>query len=355
MRKICVFILLVPLFAMLFSSGCLAENEDHYDIFEMQKLEEYGDMRGIFQKVSEGDISGALENLDIKKLFVRGLKDNADIMRSLIIICLVSGIVRTLELGSGDAGLVAAHILSAGLCLKVLKNQMLLLKDFSDIFLAFSSAAVPVAATVLAVSGNAVLSGGAGLMYGACTAAAAAVKLLVIPCVAFYAVCKTVNCLAPRGMLTRLSKLIYGTVTVGMRASGIVLCSVLALQKTAAAGADSLARKATVSAVKAVPVVGDVFAAGADGVMAMLTGVKNSFGAAVIILMLINSIAPLTNLLASAFMFRITAALTEPVGDKSICGIIDGAGDAAMLMFTAGLCLMLMFVGGAAVLLMGTA
>lgn len=333
---------------------CRAETaEDCYDIFEMQKLEKYGDIRGIFKKAAVGDISGALKMLDPHAMFADGMKNCAGTMRSLLIICLISGILRALGLGSGDFEPLIARLLSAGLCIGLLQSLMTLLSDFSELYIGFTAAAVPIIAAVLAVSGNAVLSVSAGMMYATCTGAAAAVKALILPCVAFYAVCGIINALSPQAMLTRLSKLIYGTVTIGLRAAGIVLCAVLALQKTASAGADGLARKAAVSAVKAVPLVGDIFAAGADGVMAMLTSVKNGFGAAVILLMLINAAAPLTELLASAFMLRLTAAVSEPLGDKRISELIDTAGNAAMLMFTSGICLTLIFAGGAAILLTG--
>ncbi|MBQ9604918.1 MAG: hypothetical protein IJR45_05840 [Firmicutes bacterium] len=352
MRKIHIFIILIVIFAALRPLPCRAETaEDCYDIFEMQKLEKYGDIRGIFKKAAGGDISGALKMLDPRKMFVNGLKNCTGTMRQLLIICMLGGMIRAFAPTDGNFETLITRLLAAGLCLKVLQGLMTVLSGFAELYTAFAAAAVPIIAAVLAVSGNAVLSGAAGMMYAACTAAATAVKLIIIPCTAFYAVCGIVNALAPQAMLTRLSKLICGTVGTGLRAAGMVLCAVLALQKTAAAGADGLVRKAAVSAVKAVPLVGDIFAAGADGVMSMLTGVKNGFGAAVIILMLINAAAPLTELLASAFILRFTAAVSEPLGDKRISELIDTAGSAAMLMFTAGLCLALMFSGGAAILL----
>ena len=353
MRKGIVLLVLV----LLICKPCFADEiSEYYDTFGMNTLEKYGDFRTVFKKTVSGDLSYLKESLAPKRLFFKEINESMHILKGLLLICMINGLAAALNFGNGRGceymSFMVSRILAAGLCLKVLKDVTGIMTGFADMFLGLVGTAIPIGAALLAVSGRAMLgSASTALMYAACTAMAAAIRTAVLPCIGFYAVCGLVNCLSPQGMLTRLSKLIHSFISTGMKAFGLAFGAILAFERAATAGTDGLVQKTAVSAVKAVPVVGDVFAAGAEGVVSLVTAAKGGFASALIAFMAVGCIVPLLKVLAVTVIFRISAALSEPLGDKGITGMIDTAGGVCGLMFSVMLGLALIFMGAAAILL----
>lgn len=355
MKKIVIMLFVL----LLFCTPCYAEEaEEYYDIFGMKDLEDYGDFKSMFEQAVRGDTAALLKKLDPKTLFLAEIKTSMQVMKALLMICLLNGIVSAVSLRNGKgAEFVASgvsYVLAAGLCFKVLKQVITVLSDFCTVFTGLSVTAIPLTAAVLAVSGRAVLGAGASpVLYAASALMGVAVKNIIIPCIGFYAVCEIINCLSPQGMLKRLAKLIYGFTTMGLRVCGILLGLILTFQRAVTSGTDGIAKKAVVTAVKAVPVVGDVFAAGAEGAMSVIANVKGGFAAALIMLALTVCMIPMFKILAVSLIFKVTAALSEPMGDKKISGIIDAAANAGSIAFYTVLCITLVFMASVAVLMFG--
>lgn len=350
-----VFLLVVIFMCRL----CYADEiSEYYDTFNMNTLDEYGDFKTVFRKTMQGDTSYLMESLAPKRLLFSELSECADILKGLLLICMLNGLVGALNFGGGKGSeymsFMVSRILAAGLCLKALERVIGILTGFADMFLGLVGAAIPITAAVLAVSGRAALSSASmPLMYAACSGIAAAIKIFILPCISFYAVCGLINCISPQGMLTRLAKLIHGFIGTGMKGFGLLFGLILAFERAATAGADGLISKTAVSAVKAVPVVGDVFAAGAESVITLLSAVKGGFGAALTAFMAVGCAVPLAKVLAAAAVFRISAALSEPLGDGGISEMIDTAGGVCSLVFSVMAGLALIFMGAAAILLFG--
>ncbi len=332
--------------------------EEYYDIFEMQRLEEYGDVKGIFAQLFSGDISGALKKLSPADMLFKRIKSCMGLLKGLLAICMLNGIVASLNFGaeksSGYMAFAVSGVMAAGLCLRALEEAMLVMKDFSSFYLGLVGAAAPAVAAALALSGRVTLAGGsAAVIYAASDALAIAIKTVIMPCVAFYAVCGVINCISPRAVLTKLAALIKKFVLLGLRGCGMVFTAVLGLERAVTAGVDGIASKTAVTAVKAVPVVGDVFSAGAEGVMALISNAKSSLAGTLIIILSAGCLAPLAKVLAMSLTFHICAALAEPLGDGRIANMIETAGSACAMVFYVILGLSIVFIGAAAVLMLG--
>lgn len=353
-----LFIIIFIIFFIIFPLPCLAdEMPDSYDAFGMSALEKYGDFKTVFKQAASGDISGALKALDPAKTLSAQLKEGLKIMRSLLFIGLLNGILALPGLGGGKGSEYMAfsvsYLLCAGLCLKALGKTINILAAFSEVYTGIFTAAVPVIAALLAVGGHTVFGSVSSMLtYSACTLLTHAIKVFILPCISFYAVCGVINCLSRQAPLTRLSKLIHGFVTFSMRAFGIIFGLVLTFEKAAAAGADGIVKKAAVSAVKAVPFVGDAFAAGADSVILMISSAKNSFAAALAVFAVTAFSLPLIKVFFITAAFRVSAALSEPFGDKKLSELIDTAGSASALVFSVMLCMTLIFLGALGILLL---
>ncbi|MBR6400161.1 MAG: hypothetical protein IKS17_02915 [Firmicutes bacterium] len=358
MKKKLMMILLLLWFLFAENTYAAQTNEDCYDIFEMDKLEEYGDFKSIFRDAVSGDMEHLLKRLSPSDILLAEVRDSMGIMKGLLLICMINGMAASLETGEGSGAgymaFMAGSVLAAGLCLRALGDVIGVLKSFAGMYLGIVGAAVPVTAAVLTVSGRASLAGASSaLIYAACGVLTAGIKTVIVPCIGFYAVCGIINCISPRGMLTKLSAAIKSFVSLGVRFCALAFGVVIGFERAVTAGTDGLLHKTALSAVKAVPVAGDIFAAGADSVMALMSNVKSGLGGGLIILMLVCSMVPLAKVLAISGVFKACAVLAEPMGDKRISDMIETAGTASALAFTVMFCLVLVFAGSAAVLLLG--
>ena len=362
--KLYIKAVIAVLLALMLSAAAVYADEnadaaaEYYDIFDMRPLEEYGDIKGIFGKLFAGDIDGVLKSLSPAKIFLSEIKSCSGLLKSLLAICMINGIAASLNFGTEKnieyMTFMLSCIMSAGLCLRALGESVVIMKNFSSFYLGLVGAAVPAIAAALALSGRITLAGSsAALIYAAADALAAAVKVFVIPAVGFYAVCGIINCISPKAVLTKFAALIKKGVTLGLRGCGIAFTAVLGLERTVTAGADGLASKTAVTAVKAVPVVGDVFAAGAEGVMALISNAKSSLAGALIFVLAAGCLVPLAKVFAMSATFHICAALAEPLGDRHIADMIQTAGGAVAMVFYVMLALTLIFIGAVSVLMFG--
>ena len=348
---------------MLFSADIKADevavSDEYYDIFDMKSIEEYGDVKGIFTQLFGGDISGALKRLSPENILFLEIKSCSGLLKELLVICMLNGIAASLSFGTEKnieyMAFTVSCVMAAGLCLRALEESMLIMKSFSSFYLGLVGAAVPAVTAALAISGRITLAGSsAALIYAASSFLAAAVKIVIIPCIGFYAVCGIVNCISPKSVLSKLTALIKKTVTLGIRGCGIVFTALMGFARAVTAGADGIAAKTAVTAVKAVPVVGDVFAAGAEGVMALVLNAKSSLAGTLIIILAVGCLVPLAKVFAMSMTFHICAALAEPLGDRHIADMIETAGGACGMVFYVMLALTLIFMGAIAVLMFGT-
>ena len=94
----------------------------------------------------------------------------------------------------------------------------------------------------------------------------------------------------------------------------------------------------------AVPVVGDVFGGALDTAAAMTGAVKSSYLIGVIVVIGIACIIPIIKVFAVMVMFKVMAAVTEPIGERRFIKCINSAGDNIGLMLSTLFTAMVMFM-----------
>lgn len=98
------------------------------------------------------------------------------------------------------------------------------------------------------------------------------------------------------------------------------------------AGVDTLAAKGAKYALGSyVPVIGNYLKDGFDIITASCIVIKNSLGLVSIVILLLFSVAPLTKILSTMLMLRLTAAISEPFGEKKISDMLHGVSKSLVL------------------------
>jgi len=92
-----------------------------------------------------------------------------------------------------------------------------------------------------------------------------------------------------------------------------------------------------------VPVVGPMFSDATDTVLSASLLMKNAIGLAGVSIIILLSAFPALKILALAFIYQISAALLQPLGDSPVITCLQTIGKSMMYVFAALLSVGLMF------------
>lgn len=106
------------------------------------------------------------------------------------------------------------------------------------------------------------------------------------------------------------------------------------------AGIDSLATKGAKYALGSyIPVIGGYLKDGFDLITAGCIVIKNALGFVSLIILLFIAIVPIMRILSTMLILRLTAAISEPFGDKKITDMLHGVSKSLLLPLVACICI----------------
>lgn len=124
----------------------------------------------------------------------------------------------------------------------------------------------------------------------------------------------------------------------------IIFVGVTAIQGVGAAVVDGIAIKSGKFAAKVfIPVVGGLFADAFDTVIGASMVLKSAVSIYGLFLVILIAIFPLIKILAMTFIYRLTAALLQPLGDTNIVKTLEAMGNCLIMMFVAVLASSVMY------------
>src|SRR5690606_6660232 len=183
----------------------------------------------------------------------------------------------------------------------------------------------------------------------------------VLPLIFMGTVLQVVNHLPGRIRIERLAALVRQAGIVLLSAAFLVFLGVMSVQGAAAGVADGvLLRTAKFGAGTFIPVLGGMFADAAELVIGSSLLLKNAVGIFGLVIVASVVAVPLVKVLALVLVFRLAAALVQPIADgtfvEALTAMSDGlvlagvtAGAVALMFFLA--LTLLLGVGNAAVML----
>lgn len=204
----------------------------------------------------------------------------------------------------------------------------------------------PLLLTMMAAVGG---SGGSALMQPAIVASASAMTSLIqqvtIP-LATAAAILTMLCHLGEGIrLQRLAAFTQQCATWTLGVCFTVFIGVLTTRAVTAAALDGVTlRTAKYAVSNLIPVVGGLFADTVDTLVGSGMLVQGALGVTGLILIASFAMAPLCQTLASAMLYRLAAALMQPVSDGPLASCIHDFGRILMLLFIIQLCAAAMFL-----------
>ena len=174
---------------------------------------------------------------------------------------------------------------------------------------------------------------------------------MIIPLAISAAAIQTVNYLAEKETLGRLSELIRKGCIFALTITAVIFSVVLSLVKISAPIINNFALRTARSAGGAVPIVGGFLTGAVDTVVFWVSAVRSAALVSIIIAIILICIIPIIKMLVLVAIYKFTAAVIEPICDKRIVKCIDMIGTYTLLFVCAVTVVSVMFVFSAVIML----
>ncbi len=170
----------------------------------------------------------------------------------------------------------------------------------------------------------------------------------LLPVIHIYVMVKVLDFLSSQEYLSKFAELIEVAVSWLLKTLVACVVGVNIVQGMISPAIDSVKRSAVTRTAEAIPGVGDAVGGVAEVVLGTAVLVKNGIGTAGMLICLALCVVPLMQMAAVALMYKLAAAVIQPVSDKRIVGCIECVGDGCRLLmrviFTVSLLFLLTIV-----------
>lgn len=177
---------------------------------------------------------------------------------------------------------------------------------------------------------------------------------ILMPATRIYILLVMAGNMAREDMLSRLTGLLKSGVEWGIRSLLGVVLGFQVIQGMVLPFADSVQTAGVQKLLKIIPGVGQ----GADAVTKLILGsgvlIKNTMGAAAVLILLLVSLVPVLKLAVLLFLYRAVAAVMQPVCDKRLVACISSVADGQKLLLSLVIATLLLFVITIALICAGT-
>lgn len=167
----------------------------------------------------------------------------------------------------------------------------------------------------------------------------------LLPVINIYIMIRVLGSLTEEPFLSEFADLIKKVVTWLLHALMAGIVGVNVVQGLLGPAIDTLKRSALTRTAEALPWVGNALGGASEIVLGTAVLIKNGIGMAGAIIAVLICAAPVLQMLVMAFMYKLAAALVQPVSDKRITACISGVSEGYELMvrviFTSGILFLL--------------
>lgn len=170
----------------------------------------------------------------------------------------------------------------------------------------------------------------------------------VIPAVHIFIIVKMLNYLSEEDYLSKFAELLETVISWTLKTVLAFVIGMNIIQGLITPAIDTVKRSAITRGAEAIPGIGDAIGGTAEVVFGTAILVKNGIGMTGAVISLSLCIIPLVEIGCIVLMYKLAAALIQPVSDKRVVGCVESVGDGSRLLmkvvFTTGLLFLLTIV-----------
>lgn len=353
-----IITVLIIFFNIFFSKTCLADITD--EVEKQLKEMELNRINSFLQEI-EKEYEGYVPSFDINFIldFIRGknrfdvknffiglfeyffkeIKANYALLAKLIAMAVVFAVLKNMELNfeNNNISNLAHSVVYMVLIIIAVQSFYVAIsagKNAIDRMVAFIQSLVPVMMSLLlAVGGkvsNAVLH---PYIFAAITASSTWIKDIILPIVLLIAILNIVNNISDSFHVSQLATLMKQIMILLI---GIFLCvflGTIVVTGAAASAVDGIfIRTMKFASKNLIPIVGGVFADTVDAVIGCSLIIKNALSLVGLIVVIVITAFPVIKIFSIIFIYRIAAAVIQPLGEKSLVKSLEDIANSLVLV-----------------------
>ncbi|EOR20371.1 MULTISPECIES: stage III sporulation protein AE [Clostridium] len=319
------------------------------DIEIMNDLDPVEYIKG-YIKNGEGNLSfKTISNAVVSFLF-KEVKTVLALSVSIIVIAIICALLKNLQAAFSSEGISnIAFFACYALLIVILSKSFIVsiniavgvIKDLSD----FMSAILPVLVMMIGTIGGFTQAATMDpIVIGATLIIPRIYTTVIIPLILVTFVLEFANNISTENKISNLCKL---TKQITIWFQGIILTifiGLLTVRGITSSTIDAVTLKTAKFAIdNFIPIVGKAFSDAIASVAGYSLIIKNAISSVGLIIIILMMLYPIIKIILISFVYKITAAIIEPISDKRITNSIAAAGDSLILILSCVLSVSLMF------------
>jgi stage III sporulation protein AE len=344
-----------------------SENDAPTDLSQKINLTE---VRGFLEQIDQ-DVKESMPNFSLSKMFDdlrqgkvdlhpqnigkellsflgKEILQSAPLIGRLLILAVLISVLQQLQLAfNGSIGKIAqalAYLVLMGIALATFQVAIDLAEESIQQMTGFMQTLFPVMLTLLVAMGN--LTTAAifkPVILGSLTFLATLIKNVILPLFFLAAVLKLFNHISSEFKLNRLAGLFEFTGKISLGVVMTIFIGVMAVQGVTGGVADGVALRTAKYSADLIPVVGKFFKDAVELVVTSGLLLKNALGVVAILAIALICLGPIVKIVAMIFVFRISSALIEPLGQKDLADTLQEMSKSLIFIFAAVASVAIMF------------
>ena len=275
----------------------------------------------------------------IGEIFLKEVFSSVSLGIQLLAVCILMALMVHLcsafgKSAASSIGAMACSCAAIALCLFNFRDVYFLCEGTISNMALFMQVLIPVLLPLILAIGG--LSSGGILspaIISSVTIFATLIEKLILPLLFFSCIFILGNSLADRDYVKKLALLLRSIAAFILGLAVTIFSGLTAIQSLVTKSADGmLIRTAKFSVDNLIPIVGGFAADSLDMVLSCTSIIKNSIGIFGLIVIILLIALPLIKVLAVALVYKVTAALVEPIGNKVIADCLNEMGNTVILL-----------------------
>lgn len=244
---------------------------------------------------------------------------------------------------TGETSFYITYMLLLAVLIKSFGSMGVELKELLENFILFLKALMPsYFLAVTASSGSAT----AMIFYEAVLFLIYVIQVVflkaVIPAIYIWALVALVNYLHSEDFLSKMAELLQTLIEWSLKSSTAVVIGMQLIQNMIGPAMDSLKRDIIGKTAASIPGIGNAINGVTEVALGTAVIIRNGIGVVGIIVLVCIGIRPVIRLALLAFLYKLLAAVVQPVSDKRMTGALSTIGNGYVLFLKVLLCMELL-------------
>jgi len=296
-------------------------------------------------------------SFDIKKIFqeigdyfFKEILANLDIMAKIVVLAVICGILNNLRgaFENESIGEISHFVCYLLIVILIVQSFSLLLangRETIQSMVTFMQLLFPTLLTLLVAMGgfasSAIFQPAIALLV---SIVSTFLRDILLPLILFSAILVVINNLSEKIQLSKLAGLVRGACAWILGSLFTIFLAVLTIQGVTAASFDGISIRTAKYAIDTfIPIVGGMFSDTVDTIIGCSLLVKNAVGIIGLVVLACICLFPALKILAMVFIYRLSAALLEPIADSKVVNCLNEIANVLIILFVTVVSVGIMF------------